>query len=272
MKLHDLGRLEGPVLAFGGPYSNLQALEALIARAEALGIGADRMICTGDVVAYCGDPKATVDLMRARGIVTIAGNVERQLGAGALDCGCGFETGSACDLLSAGWYAHVNAATGAETRRWMADLPDVATFTQAGRRFAVIHGGVTDISRFLWPVSPEAEFTPELAVLTDLTGPIDAVISGHCGVAFMREVQGVHWINAGVIGMPPNDGTARTEFAVLSDGRAELLRLTYDAAAARTRMIDAGLTQGYHEALITGFWPSEDVLPASMRRQSRAIG
>jgi len=45
----DLG--DGPALIFGGPYSNLQATEALLAEAAALGVPADRTVCTGDVAA-----------------------------------------------------------------------------------------------------------------------------------------------------------------------------------------------------------------------------
>lgn len=268
----DLGALDGPVLLFGGPYSNVQALSALLAYSQQRGIAADHVICTGDVVAYCADPVQCVDLIRSAGVTVIAGNVERQLGAGALDCGCGFDAGSTCDLLSAGWYAYANAQVDAPTRNWMAALPDLVTFTHAGQRFAVIHGGVTDVSRFLWPVSPEAEFASEWAVLTAAIGDVDAVISGHCGVSFMRHIRNLHWINAGVIGMPPNDGTARTEFAVLEGGKPVIHRLEYDAEAARDRMVAMGLTQGYHDALISGWWPSEDVLPPAMRRQSRAIG
>jgi hypothetical protein len=45
--------LEPPILVFGGPYSNLRAVDALRERALKLGIVADHCICTGDVVAYC---------------------------------------------------------------------------------------------------------------------------------------------------------------------------------------------------------------------------
>ena len=62
------------------------------------------MICTGDIVAYCGAPQRCVAQMRVLGCAVVAGNCEIQLGQGAQECGCGFEAGSACDLLSAGWY------------------------------------------------------------------------------------------------------------------------------------------------------------------------
>jgi len=83
----DLGELSGPVLVFGGPYSNLEAARAIRAEAARLGVPPARTICTGDVVAYCADPGATVALVRDWGIAVVMGNVEESLGAGAGDCG-----------------------------------------------------------------------------------------------------------------------------------------------------------------------------------------
>jgi hypothetical protein len=56
--------LEPPVLVFGGPYSNLRALQALRQRADELGIPASHAICTSDVVAYCAEPEETVQVIR----------------------------------------------------------------------------------------------------------------------------------------------------------------------------------------------------------------
>ncbi|MGC9271648.1 MAG: radical SAM protein, partial [Acidiphilium sp.] len=46
----------GPVLIFGGNYSNLQASIALLDAARAHGIAPDHIICTGDIIAYGADP------------------------------------------------------------------------------------------------------------------------------------------------------------------------------------------------------------------------
>ena len=89
----DLLTTTGPVLVFGGPYSNLQATEALFAESRHRGIGADLMICTGDLVAYCADAQGVVDLIRASGVAVVRGNCEEQLASGAEDCGCGFRRG-----------------------------------------------------------------------------------------------------------------------------------------------------------------------------------
>ena len=267
MLVEDLGELRGPVVVFGGPYSNLAATRAVLAA----GAGC-ALICTGDVVAYCAEAAETVALVRASGASVVAGNCERQLAAGEMDCGCGFEDGSACDLLSAGWYAHADRAVGASDRRWMAGLPDMVRFTHAGQRYAVIHGGTQEIARFIWSCSPEAVFAQEGAMITALSGPVDVVIAGHSGIAFQRDVAGLRWINAGVIGMPPNDGQTCTQYVRLEDGAAQICTLSYNAEAAAAAMEKAGLVQGYHRALRDGWWPSEDVLPDQLRRRARASG
>nr|WP_270730919.1 metallophosphoesterase family protein [Shimia sp. Alg240-R146] len=272
MKMKDLGVLSGDVMLFGGPYSNMQATTAALNEAIALGIAATNVICTGDVVAYCARPAQTVALVRDAGITVVAGNCERQLAAGAMDCGCGFEDGTTCDLLSAGWYAHVDKEIGAGDRAWMAGLPDVVVFTHLGRRVAVIHGGVTDIASFIWSVSTDAAFSEEIAALQELVGKVDMVVAGHSGLAFIRDVADVRWVNAGVIGMPAHDGTQDTCFAVLSDRGVDIVSLHYDSDAAFADMQQIGLRQGYDRALMTGYWPSEDVLPPELRLPDFANG
>lgn len=264
--VQDLGVLSGEVMVFGGPYSNLQATQALIAAAGARGIPAARCICTGDVVAYCADCAATLAAIRDFGCPVVAGNCEKQLAAGAADCGCGFGEGTECDVLSAGWYAYATACVGAADRVWMQGLPDIVTFHHDGRRVAVVHGAATDVARFLWPTSTEAEFRAEIAAVEAAAGMVDRVIAGHAGLAFARDIGAVQWINAGVIGMPPHDGRPETRYAVLSGEGVVFHRLGYDHDAAHAAMQRAGLTQGYDQALQSGFWPSEDILPRALRR------
>lgn len=268
----DLGIVAGPVLLFGGPYSNLHALEALFDAAKQREIPPSRMICTGDVVAYCGYPAETLDLIARTGVTVVAGNCEKQLAAGAMECGCGFEEGSACDLLSAGWFGFASAQVSEKQRGWSSKLPDLVSFRQSGRRFAVMHGGVVDVARFVWSTSDSAVFNEEWRAITTAIGPVDGIIAGHCGIPFLRETPQGPWINAGVIGMPPHDGDTATRFAVLDGGNVTFHRLDYDVEGAVAGMRKAGLTQGYDRALETGYWPSEDVLPAGLRAISLANG
>ncbi|SFD77099.1 Calcineurin-like phosphoesterase superfamily domain-containing protein [Sulfitobacter brevis] len=272
MRHQDLGERDGPVLVFGGPYSNLQALQAVLDVAAARGIGAGNLICTGDVVAYCGDPVQVVEAVRASGMTVVAGNCELQLAQGALDCGCGFDDGSACDLLSAGWFGFASAQVTQDQRDWMGQLPQIVTFSHQGKRYGVIHGGVTDVARFIWPSSPKAVFAEEWQAAEDVAGPLDAIIAGHCGVPFIRNTARGRWINAGVIGMPPHDGAQYTRFGVIDGADVLIHSLKYDAQAAVNSMENAGLVQGYHRALMTGYWPSEDVLPDDLRLPPFAKG
>ncbi len=265
----DLGAIDGPILLFGGPYSNQQATIALLNSAQALGIDGSRMICTGDVCAYCADPLQTARLIKASGCTVVAGNCELSLGARTEDCGCGFEEGVACDRFAMEWFRHADGALDDEARNWMLACPGIATFTAYDRRYAVIHGAASLVNRFLWPVVADADLADEIALIEAALGPVDGVIAGHTGMTFQRHVamQGrpVHWINAGAIGLPAHDGDPRTSYAVLDDTGIHFQRLTYDHATAATAMRAAGLSAGYDRSLETGWWPSEDSFPPDMR-------
>jgi predicted phosphodiesterase len=269
VEVRDLGVLEGPVLLFGGPYSNLQALQAMMNWAHVAQIPARRRICTGDVVAYCADAVGCIDVMRRLNSPVVAGNCEIQLAENADDCGCGFRDGSTCSTLSVEWYAYAKKMISSEDRTWLGSCPDRLIFQHEGKRYVVLHGGAGDVSRFLWPLSSEDDFWHEISILQEEIGAFDAVIADHSGIPFERWIDGVHWINAGVIGMPANDGQADTAFAVLDGGKVRFEALNYDVKSAVAAMEKAGLKQEYQETLITGFWPSEDVLPKSMRRTAR---
>lgn len=260
----DLGVIEGPVLVFGGPYSNLQATTAVLEQASAHGIPPQNIICTGDVVAYCGDAGDTVDAIRAAGIHVVMGNCEESLGLDLEDCGCGFDEGSACDVLSVQWFAHATGALDNEARKWMAHLPRRLTFTMQDRRFAVIHGSAGELSRFIFSSTPKTDKHREMATMG-----IDAIIGGHCGLPFTDTVDARIWHNPGVIGMPANDGTPRTWFSILTPSAEgidfALHPLAYDHAGAARAMRQAGLPEPYAMTLQSGLWPNMDVLPAPER-------
>jgi predicted phosphodiesterase len=200
----------------------------LFAWARGQGIAPDNMICTGDIVAYGADAAATVDLVRATGVHCLMGNVEERLAARAGDCGCGFIPNSACDLLAARWYAYADGAIDNAARAWMAALPRRMTFTMAGWRLAVVHGAASAISRFVFASTPEAVKRAEIG----LSGA-DGVIGGHSGLPFSQVRGDRLWHNAGAIGLPANDGTARVWFSTLTvdpaDGAAIRIGKDFDA-------------------------------------------
>src|ERR1700680_3694006 len=156
-------RMDGPVLVFGGPYSNLEATLAVLGEARRRGIPSERIICTGDIVAYGADAVATTAAVREAGIWAVMGNCEESLAAGAEDCGCGYAEGSACDRLASEWYAHAHHTLDAESRRWMGALPRRLVMEVGGRRLAVIHGGTRQINRFVFASTPEPVKRREIA-------------------------------------------------------------------------------------------------------------
>ena len=266
MRQVDLGDIQGPILIFGGAYSNLQATQALIDAALANGIPAERCIFTGDSIAYCGNPSETLNLLRDFGCPMIKGNCEIELAAGSDTCGCGFAAGSTFDLLSRGWYAFANQQVSADQRQFMGSLPDHLIFTHDRKRYIVLHGGYNHVSQFLFPTTPDQEFSNIIREIECDLGAFDGVIAGHSGIPFQKCSEGVTWFNSGAIGMPAHNGNSTTSYGILDAGAFSIHDLSYDHQTAKNAMNTAGLDQGYHTALETGYWPSEEVLPMDLRR------
>ena len=261
--MKTLGRIDSQLLVFGGPYSNLAATAAMRAKAEELGIAAGHTICTGDLVAYCAEPRQTVELIRDWGIHVIMGNCEESLATQQIDCGCGFEEGSICSTLSIAWYRYANQHVDHDSRRWMNQLPRSISFQIGDYRFKVIHGSVTNINQFVFP-STSIDIKRRQIAKADT----EAVIGGHCGIPFGQVIADKIWLNAGVIGLPANDGSADGWYMLLQPEdrgfQASWHRLPYDADISRSSTLAAGMTE-YAQALTSGLWPSMDVLPAPER-------
>ncbi len=262
--MSDVVRFDGPILVLGGPYSNLEATEAVLAEARRRGIPPDRIICTGDIVAYGADAKVTLDLVRAAGIRSVMGNCEESLAEGAADCGCGFAPGSACDRASSVWFAHAAGQLDAASRAWIGRLPRRLDIELNGLTLAVVHGSLREINDFVFASVPTAVKALDLV----LSG-VDGIIAGHSGLPFSQVVDGRLWHNPGVVGMPPNDGVPRAWYSVLTPG-AEPRTLTvehacipYGHATASAKMRLAGLPADYADALATGLWPNREILPAA---------
>lgn len=259
---------EQPLLVFGGPYSNARATAAALEVARSLELPGERIVCTGDVVAYGAEPMETIALIRASGCHVIKGNCEESLAARSGDCGCNFEEGSVCALLSKGWYPYADTVIGDEERAWMDVLPSSLVFTWAGRTFRVVHGGCRETAR--WVFASQTDVLDEEIALSGA----DVTIAGHCGLPFIAKRSGGVWFNPGVIGMPANDGTPKGWYGLISldhDTNALRLsthRLSYDHVGAAAAMRRAGHANEYARTLITGLWPSLDVLPDVERQQT----
>ena len=263
--MNQAREIDKRLLIFGGPYGNLTATRAIYEKAQQLQLAASQVICTGDLVAYCAEPQQTVDLIRDWGIAVVMGNCEESLGLNQPDCGCGFDPESVCSALSATWFEYASQHTDLDSREWMIQLPRCIDFEIRSYRFKVVHGSVSNISQFVFP-STSAQLKQQQ--ITDAN--VEVVIGGHSGIPFGQKLGGKLWLNAGVIGLPANDGSSDGWYMLLDQDegawQASWHRLSYDAATSQRSTRVAGMGE-YARALGTGLWPSMDMLPAVERAQ-----
>ncbi len=262
----DPANIDDRLLIFGGPYSNFAATVAMRQRALDLGISADRVICTGDLVAYCAEPDQTLQLIRDWGIRVVMGNCEESLAFSEPDCGCGFDADSSCSTLAITWYRYADRRVTPEQRRWMQSLPRHIDFQLSGTRFKVVHGSPSSINEFVF-----ASQDPGAKLTQIRQADVDVIIGGHCGIPFGQRIEDGYWLNAGVIGMPANDGGSHAWYMLIEPGDSALdvswHRLDYDHQTSLETTIAAGMPE-YGHALASGIWPSMDILPETECRQS----
>jgi len=262
----NIGRLTEKILVFGGVYSNLQALERMMGIAEELQILPQNIICTGDVVGYCAQPEECMRKIMDWKIHTIAGNVEIQLREGEEDCGCNFDEGSRCNLFSGQWYPFAKRRLSEDCIDWMVELPDFIRFEFAGLQGLVVHGSLQETAEFVFESTPW-----EVKAQTFEEGKTDLVLAGHCGLPFQDVQNGQYWLNAGVVGMPANDGTQRVWYMVLEAAKDGNLAIShhsfdYDCGEAARLMNLYGLTPEYAKTLVTGLWDNCEILPEKETR------
>ena len=266
----DLGILRGDkLLVFGGVYSNLQALEALKKKAQDWGVAPENTICTGDIIGYCAQPAECVEAIEKWGIRAIQGNVEQNILSGDDDCGCNFKEGGRCDVFSRQWFPYAAAHTTAANRAYLQTLPLHVSFVFGGKKYVVLHGSHQNISEFIfkstdWAVK-KASF--------DATGA-DIILAGHCGLPFLDENEGKIWLNAGVIGMPANDGTPTVWYALIdiqAGFSVQFHRLDYDYQTAQALMLAQPLPKSYAQTLVTGLWDNCEILPPTEAQQQGKI-
>lgn len=252
---------------FGGAYGNLAATKAILDQAKKLGFQKEQIIFTGDTVAYCGQPQETVDLIRENVTHIVQGNCEESLGEDADNCGCGFEEGSACNLLSVEWYNFCRSHLCSATKHWMKSLPKSLTFKIGTHTLECHHATPNAINEFVFPSDVENE-----NFIATLDPSIDGYIVGHSGLPFIADINEKAWINSGAAGMPANDGTSRVWYATIESTSgllsAETYAIEYDYQSVSNAMTRLGLQNGYKDCLSSGIWPSHDVLPEKETMQT----
>jgi predicted phosphodiesterase len=242
-------------------YSNLQALQALQQWAEGNGYNPQNIFCTGDVLGYCAQPLECIDLLKTWKVHCIAGNVELQVRNNEVDCGCDFTDGSRCDLFSKNWYSYIQSKMNDEAKQWLHTLPHHIQFMYASKKILLVHGSWFATSEFIFASTPWKVKQENFSA----TGA-DVIIAGHCGLPFADMAQNLLWLNAGVIGMPANDGATTVWFLTVEADETNIItygfhQLKYDHQQASNLMLLNGLPPSYAQTLVTGIWDNCEILP-----------
>lgn len=282
------------MLFFGGPYSNIESLQALKTQAEALSISPTQIVCTGDIFAYCASPQESIELIRNWGVHCIKGNCEQAIIDNDNDCGCGFEEASTCSILSNQWFNYCKQYIKPQENAWLNSLPASLSFHYRNIKALCFHASPSSNNEFIFASSDDHVFFNHCKIIE-----ADLVITGHSGIPFTKAVYSsntvqnnnntiaanrIHlsednsvtlWHNPGVIGMPANDGECETWYSILSPSEGHYSKekqtllphvnlqhkkLSYDYHSAYKQMIDNNCAYEYAQCLKSGLWPSLDVL------------
>ncbi len=255
------------VIVFGGVYNNHLALEKLLGEAERL--EAEAVYCLGDMGGFGPHPDRSFPILRNGRIRSIAGNYDISLAEGKEDCGCGYSDPRDNHFAQISYdYTFQNTST--QNKQWLGTLPGSARFRLGPMQVHLCHGSPRRVNEFLW------ETTSPDHLLERFAGDCraDVVCCTHTGIKWHRALSGDrHFINAGVIGRPENDGQTNVWFTLLeykSGFRVEFVPLDYDHQRLAREMSEEGLPEEFAETVLTGWWTTcLEVLPGKERRRGK---
>ncbi len=205
------------VLIISDVHANLWALRAVLHDAGPV----DHVLCAGDTVSYGPDPRATLDTLRARGVIAVRGNHDQ-----AVACGTDPRASPAKQPLALALREWTRSQLEATDGAWLARLPLHLTWEIAGTRFALLHATPRD-PLFDYRLRPDAP----AELVSELTAGVDAdvLVLGHTHWPLVRAGGDLQVVNPGSVGQPL-DGDPRAAYALWEDGEITLRRAAYDQA------------------------------------------
>jgi diadenosine tetraphosphatase ApaH/serine/threonine PP2A family protein phosphatase len=230
-------------------HANLEALTAALEKIDQ--VGADQIVCLGDVVGYNGSPNECVEIVRGRDIPTLCGNHD------AVACGLEEPWGFNPIALSAALWTREHLTQ--DNLRWLRELPDTREF----EAFLAVHGSPIDRDSYLFSWE---DVLPHMAYLDDKSYTL--CFFGHTHSPGIFSGDGVYslddqskfslggkkfFINPGSVGQP-RDGDPRAAFGLLDTEKQEyeLVRVVYPIQQTAERIIAQGLPSFLAERLFLG--------------------
>lgn len=229
------------VALIGDVHANLPALEAVLAHAAEQGVEA--VWNAGDFVGYGAFPDEVVTQLQhgSQSTLSIVGNydlkaLQKEKLPKAPDKRLAFQ-----------WtYDHLSP----ESRAYLRSLPQEIRLEAEGKRILLTHGSPASNEEHLTPETPE-ERLRELAQMARA----DVILCGHSHQPFVRQVEGVWFVNAGSVGRP-DDGDPRASYAILQIApnlfQAHHYRVAYDVGRAAAAIRERGLPEAFAQVILQG--------------------
>jgi diadenosine tetraphosphatase ApaH/serine/threonine PP2A family protein phosphatase len=234
-------------------HANLEAFHAVLARTAEL--GADQVLCLGDVVGYNADPNACVDIVRNKGIACIMGNHDA--------AACGIEEPDSFNPAARAAVLWTREVLTAENKEFLRGLPRYLQFGD----MVLCHGSINDTDQYIFEDSDVRE---NLAVMETLPNSPQVCFYGHTHMKAAYSIAGGvlsrvlsdkilltagtrYLINPGGAGQP-RDGDPQTPFLIYdtADRTVVFHRVEYDIAACQRKILQAGLPARLAERLAMG--------------------
>lgn len=238
------------VAIFSDIHANLEALEAVLADAEAN--SCDSYVCLGDVVGYNADPAACLNRVRDMGCPVVKGNH---------DMDCGHDTSlEMMNSVAAEALQWTRDQLDADQRKWLARLRMVRQVED----FTIVHSTLDQPTSWNY-------VTNKFDAMANFTYQVSQVcFYGHTHVprVFIRDHERVeevpaesiqiqdgnkYFINTGSVGQP-RDGDWRASYCIydLSTRTITFRRLEYDIETTQKKILDAGLPESLAERIAHG--------------------
>ncbi|MEX2583615.1 MAG: metallophosphoesterase family protein [Gemmatimonadota bacterium] len=240
-------------------HGNLPALEAVLKDVSSRGDG-DAVYHLGDLVGYAPWPNEVVDLLQREGVTGLAGNYDSTVATDHPHCGCRYEDARQ-EQLAHESYEWTRAKVTEETKRRLGQLPFRIDLRAAGGHASgptvtLVHGAPT-LNTLYWTEDRSDAFCLKMAGLAGL-GTGDVICFGHTHKPWIREVDGIRFVNTGSVGRP-KDGDPRAAYVLLDVGLSpsvEIRRVAYDVERAARAIRESELPDEFAEHLRSGGAPS----------------
>ncbi len=254
------------IALFSDIHANLPALEAALNDMDAK--KPDAVYCLGDLVGYNTWPNEVINMIRDRGIPTIAGNYDYGIGRTSDDCGCAYKTDHEKELGKVS-ISFTNSIVKDEERSYLRTLPaHIKVEFQLNNdklNLLLVHGSPRKINEYLFEDREEKSLWRIME-----QADADMMCFGHTHKPYHRILPSQpgddqhyrHAINIGSVGKP-KDGDPRGCYVLLSlddtssvllpqSIKVEFIRFEYDIEKAAKAVEDSPLPDEYAEMLRKG--------------------